>query len=161
MKTIYFIRHAKSSWDDPALSDFDRPLNDKGLADAPKMGKKLQELGINPNVIIASPAVRAYETAEIVKKEIGFFGEIITNRKLYNATAEQITEVIAGLSHDLECVFIVGHNPGLNEIVHDLVGDFVHLGTCSVFGVRFESEKWQDLETSHKETVLFLEKKAF
>ena len=102
MKTIYFIRHAKSSWDDPALSDFDRPLNDKGLADAPKMGKKLQELGINPNVIIASPAVRAYETAEIVKKEIGFFGEIITNRKLYNATAEQITEVIAGLSHDLD-----------------------------------------------------------
>ena len=160
MKTIYFIRHAKSSWEDPILSDFDRPLNDKGLADAPKMGKKLQELGIIPNVIISSPAIRAQETAEIIKKEIGFFGEIIYNKKLYNATADEIVEVVHKLSHDLECVFIVGHNPGLNEIIHDLVGDFVHLSTCSVFGMNLQSEKWQALETSNKEKALFLEKKS-
>ena len=160
MKTIYFIRHAKSSWDDPVLSDFDRPLNDKGLSDAPKMGKKLQSLGIIPDVIVSSPAIRAQETADIIKKEIGFFGEIIYNKKIYNATTDKITEVIHRLSHDLECVFIVGHNPGLNEIVHELMGDFVHLGTCSVFGLQFASEKWQDLGTSHKEKVLFLEKKS-
>ena len=84
MKTLLLIRHAKSSWDDPALPDKDRPLNDRGRRDAPKMGKRLAKRGVKPDLILSSPALRALRTAEIIAKMLDYQRrDIVLNERLY------------------------------------------------------------------------------
>src|SRR6478609_6616404 len=116
MKTLYLVRHAKSSWDDIDLSDFDRPLNDRGKKDAPKMGKRLKERDIFPDVMLSSPAKRALETCKAIAKALSFPEEkITTDKRLYHASEDQLLKVVQGLKdrHDnVEVIMIFGHNPG-------------------------------------------------
>ena len=106
MKKLYIIRHAKSSWKDLMLSDFERPLNKRGNSDAPLMGKVLKKRGIFPHAILSSPANRAKTTAEIIAKEISFHQPIIYNKNIYEASALTLEGVLTSLDDNYETVFI-------------------------------------------------------
>ena len=98
MKTLFLIRHAKSSWDDTALADNDRPLNARGKRDAPKMGKRLAKRGVKPDLILSSPATRALKTAEIIAKKLDYRRKnIVVDDRLYAVEADQLLDVIRKL----------------------------------------------------------------
>ncbi|MBL4708138.1 MAG: histidine phosphatase family protein [Flavobacteriales bacterium] len=143
MKTLYIIRHAKSSWSQANVSDFDRTLNDRGFFDAPLMGKVLKGKGILPDAIYASTAKRALLTTSILTKEISFTKEINKEPEYYHASASSLLQKINQFPDDLNTVFVVGHNPGLTYLAEDLSNDhFGNLPTCGIVGIRFEFDSW-------------------
>ena len=126
MKLVLLLRHAKSSWKHPDLGDHDRPLNKRGKGDAPLMGRLLKREDLVPDIIISSTSLRARATAEAVAKASSFDGEIVLNKSLYAAGPEAYLHVIHALSNEYVRVLIVGHNPGLEELVELLTGE-IHL----------------------------------
>lgn len=143
MKTLYIIRHAKSSWAQANTSDFDRTLNDRGFSDAPLMGKVLKEKGILPDAIFTSTAKRALLTATILSKEISFTKKIKEEPDYYHASASFLLQKINQISDKYDSIFIVGHNPGLTYLAEELTNeDFGNLPTCGIVGVRFEFDSW-------------------
>ena len=129
-KTLLLVRHAKSSWDISNLTDFDRPLNDRGKKDAPAMAKRLINKKIHIDAFVSSPAKRAKKTAELFCKEYGKNEEeIIFITRLYHAPSEIFFEVISELNNNLNTVAIFSHNPGITEFVNQLYG-YVELIIC-------------------------------
>ena len=127
MKTLFLIRHAKSSWDDTALPDKDRPLNDRGRRDAPKMGERLAKRDVKPDLILSSPAVRALRTAEIIAKKLDYRRKIVVNERLYAVGADDLLDVIHRLGDKVERVMLFGHNPELTELAHRLSGEITDM----------------------------------
>ena len=125
MKTLTLLRHAKSGWDDGVARDFDRPLNDKGRRAAQTVGRYMARAGLRFDRVIASPAVRVVETLAEVGATCGFALDPVWEKRLYLAPADEIMAVVAGLAGDADDVLVVGHNPGLEELVLDLadIGD--------------------------------------
>ncbi len=123
MKRLYLIRHAKSSWDDPSLDDFDRPLSKRGKHDAPLMGKLLKQKNIIPDLILSSPAKRAKKTAKKIAKELGK-ANIVYLDELYDASSQDLLADIKKISDTYTTVFLIAHNPRLNMLAYDLV-DFL------------------------------------
>ena len=147
MKTLYLVRHAKSSWKNGAMSDFDRPLNKRGLRTAPFMGRLLKELGIEPDTIISSPANRALTTATILAGEIGFSREAIqTNDRIYGAGDGELHSIVNGLSPEYDCVMLIGHNPGMHMLAQRLAG-FAgdNLPTAAIVVIEFDIDSWSDI----------------
>lgn len=144
MKTLYVVRHAKSSWDHPDLADFDRPLADRGENDAPRMGGRLKEYKQFPDLVVTSSAVRALNTAKIISKAIGFPVEsIITNRKIYHADSETLLEIVRKFPDEKECVMLVGHNPGLTYFVNKLIDqDIENIPTCGIIRAELKITRW-------------------
>ena len=121
MKTLVIVRHAKSSWDDRGLSDHDRPLNRRGLRDAPVMGARLAEWGPPVDRVISSSAVRALATAELITQEMGLpWDEIVIDEALYHASEEEMLEIIQEQEDYLDGLMMFGHNPGMTCLVNDL-----------------------------------------
>ncbi len=116
MKTLLILRHAKSDWGNSQLSDHDRPLNDRGKYDAPRMGAWLKQQEMVPELIISSTAERALTTAEMVALACDFEGELRTMRDFYLASPPEYIEVLNELPGSYERVMIVGHNPGMEEM---------------------------------------------
>lgn len=147
MKTLYIIRHAKSSWKDETLSDFERPLNSRGFRDAPFMGKRLAEYDSNPDVILSSPAKRAIETAKIIADEVGYNkDQIQMDEALYLASVSTLLEAIRGISDENETAYIFGHNPGMTMLVNLLTNYVIdNLPTCGIACVIFEADSWRDV----------------
>src|SRR5215217_1241963 len=124
-RRLVLIRHAKSSWTNPLQSDFDRPLNDRGNHDAPVMGKRLKDKGIIPDLILASTAKRAAQTAKKIASAIGYPEEKITwLDKLYHCNSSVFDEVIDLIDDKVNTVFIVAHNPGITEYASALSPSF-------------------------------------
>jgi phosphohistidine phosphatase len=148
MKTIYLLRHAKSDWDDPAIRDFDRPLNKRGLNNAPAMGKLLKSRGMKPSLVITSTAMRAKTTAELVTSQIGIKSdELVYEKELYLATAQEIFQMIRETPEEHGSLMIVAHNPGITELVNRLTGGsnyIANIPTCGVAELRFDG-KWNKL----------------
>ena len=144
-KELLLVRHAKSSWDDPYLDDHDRPLNDRGLRNAPEMGKRIQGSGIRPDAWISSTALRAITTAEIMAEKIGFLqDQIQQNKDLYHASATELQEFIAGLDDRIRSVALFGHNPGMTSLVANLYGlPIGNVPTCGVVKLQFREAKWK------------------
>ena len=132
MKTLLVLRHAKSSWDDPALGDHERPLNKRGRRDAPRMGELVREHGLIPDVVISSDAVRARLTAEAVVEAARYAGEILVDHHLYMASPADILSRLRTVREKAETVMIVGHNPGLEELVAQLTGERPDLPTAAL-----------------------------
>ena len=156
MKTLYIVRHAKSSWDNPELSDFDRPLNGRGKRDAPEMGKRLKLRGIKPKIIISSPAKRAFTTAKKIASEIDFsLKSIITDKRLYHAGYAQICNVINEVDAE-DSLMIFGHNPGFTDFVNRICNARIdNLPTCGIVSVNFEMEDWSRIQTTTGNFVFF------
>lgn len=145
MKTLLILRHAKSSWKDDALPDHDRPLNKRGKTDAPRMGKLLRDEDLVPDLILSSDARRARSTAELVAEESHYDGEITFLRDLYAAEAEAYLNALARLGDEAACVLIVGHNPGLEELLQDLTGEYQPLPTAALAQVTLPMKHWSEL----------------
>jgi len=149
-KELLLVRHAKSSWDDPYLDDHDRPLNERGLRNAPEMGKRLQGSGIRPEFWISSTALRAITTAKIIASQIGFSGEQIQRSKdLYHASATELQKFIAGLDDAIDSAILFGHNPGMTSLVANLYGLTIdNIPTCGVVHIHFEDDTWSAVSSA-------------
>ena len=145
MKTLLILRHAKSSWRDAGLADHDRPLNKRGLRDAPRMGRLLRQEDLLPDLIISSSAVRARKTAQMVIEAMGYDGELRLARELYAAEPEAYLDTLQSLPDGFERVMVIGHNPGLEELLELLTGDWQRLPTAALAQVELDLGTWQDL----------------
>ena len=159
MKTLYVIRHAKSSWDDEGLTDFDRPLNERGKRDAPAMGKRLKEKDVVPGMLLSSPAKRALSTAKRIAKAIGFEKDKIkTDERLYHADSDTILSVVQSIKDKHEVVFIFGHNPGLTDFVNALMNErqlIDNVPTCGVAAFSINVESWNDIKAGTGKLMFF------
>jgi phosphohistidine phosphatase len=154
MKTLLALRHAKSSWDDAALDDHERPLNKRGRRDAPRMGELVREHGLIPDVVISSDAVRARLTAEAVVEAARYAGAILLDRRLYLAGPADILSLLRTVGEKAETVMIVGHNPGLEELVAQLTGDWQNLPTAALAQIVLPIDRWRDLNLSSRGTLV-------
>jgi phosphohistidine phosphatase len=158
-RRIVLIRHAKSSWANPLQSDYDRPLNDRGLRDAPVMGQRLRDQGIIPDLIIASTAKRAAKTATLVAEAIGYdVDKIDWQDKLYHCIASIFVDIILTLDDSVKTVFIVAHNPGVSEFANEAAAKGIridHLPTCGVAGIEVEAAHWYDYNNSERQVFLY------
>jgi phosphohistidine phosphatase len=146
MKTLFLVRHAKSSWDDATLPDKERPLNDRGMRDAPKMGARLAKRDVKPDLILSSPARRALTTAEIIAGKLGYkVGDIVVDERLYAASPDDLLEVINGLRDKPKHVMLFGHNPGLTELANRLSGKIADMPTCAVAEFVFDIKSWSNV----------------
>ena len=143
MKTLFLVRHAKSSWDDTALPDKDRPLNDRGKRDAAKMGERLAKIDVKPDLILSSPARRALTTAEIVAKKLDYkLKNILVDDRLYAVDADDLLDVIRKLGDKSKRVMLFGHNPELTELAHRLSSKITRMPTCAVAEFTFDAKSW-------------------
>jgi phosphohistidine phosphatase len=157
-RTLVVIRHAKSSWANPLQSDFERPLNERGEHDAPMMGERLKALKIIPDLIIASPAKRAKQTAKKIAATLGYDAEAIQwVDKLYHCIPSVFEEVILEIDESVKTVFIVAHNPGISAFVNELSPAFSidHMPTCGVVAARMDTEQWSDFPLTERNVILF------
>ena len=131
------------------MPDKDRPLNDRGKREAPKMGKRLAKRDVKPDLILSSPARRALTTAEIVAKKLDYkLKEIVVDDRLYPGDADEMLTVIQGLDDELERVMLFGHNPALTDLAHRLSSDIVHMPTCAVAKFKFRVKSWSSVSKS-------------
>ncbi len=121
MKTILLLRHAKSDWSSPELSDFHRPLTKRGMKDAPRMGKVLRRYNCVPDIIISSPAIRARITAELAAEACGYQKQVEFRDALYYGTEKDIVGIMKKLPDSIASPMIVSHNPALEETVAHLL----------------------------------------
>ena len=156
MKTLLVLRHAKSSWSDPALDDHERPLNKRGRRDGPRMGELVREYGLIPDIVIASDAVRAQLTAERVAEAARYAGEIRLDRHLYMAGPAEILSLLPTVGENAETVMIVGHNPGLEKLVEQLTGERQDLPTAALAQIVLPIDQWRDLKRSTRGTLVGL-----
>lgn len=156
-KTLYLIRHAKSSWDNPSLSDFQRTLNTRGLKDSPLMAKLIKGKNIIPDLIISSPAVRALSTAEIFADEFHYNRiKIIRDERIYEAAMRDLTTTIREIKDENNTVMFFGHNPGLSNIANILGNKCLpDLPTCAVVGIKLKVNSWSEVERNCGEIILF------
>lgn len=150
MKRITFIRHAKSSWDQPNLKDFDRPLNDRGTYDAPLMAKEFRKRDIPFDLIISSPSKRTMQTLELMCPYIDYdLEDILWERAFYHASPKTMLMMIQPLPEVVEHVCIVGHNPGITEIVNMLQRDNLieNVPTCGIVSLIYKGKTWNDLRS--------------
>ena len=157
MKRLYLVRHAKSSWDSDALSDFDRPLNKRGKRDAPRMGEHLLQVRkVAPDVMVSSPARRARSTARRLAKALGYPEDrIVWHDDIYGGGADAILACIRQATADRE-LMVIGHNPDLTYLARMLSGEPVdNMPTCGVFCVDFEVDAWADVAEGRGKKVFF------
>jgi phosphohistidine phosphatase len=154
MKTLLVLRHAKSSRNDPALDDHERPLNERGRRDAPRMGELVRKHGLIPDLIISSDAVRARLTAEAVAEAARYAGEILHHPQLYPGSPADILSVLRTVPGNAETVMIVGHNPGLEQLVERLTGEQRDLPTAALAQVALPIDRWRDLKPSTRGTLV-------
>jgi len=149
-KELFLVRHAKSSWDDPTISDHDRPLNERGLRNAPDMGSRLSDREVSPDALISSTALRARTTAEIMAISLNFpKDQIVFDLALYHASATELQEYIGLLDDSHFSVMLFGHNPGMTSLVCHLFGLALdNLPTCGVVHLCFATESWAEASRS-------------
>ncbi len=145
MKTLLIMRHAKSSWEETGLHDHDRPLNKRGKLNAPRMGRLLRELDLVPDLILTSSARRARDTAEAVADQSGFEGNIKVEEDLYAAPPEAYLEALTAADDSYERLLIIGHNPGLEELLDMLTDEREALPTAAIAHVDLPIQSWQEL----------------
>jgi len=156
MKKLYIIRHAKSSWKDITLSDFDRPLNARGKHNSTFMGERLAQRGVVPDIILASSAKRAYATAKNIAKAIGYSKQKIHfSSDIYEASVQDLIEIIQSLNDSYQSAFLIGHNPSLNLLLDTLVpsNSIENIVTTGI--VELELEHWQDISNTTAKLVSF------
>lgn len=146
MKRLLVLRHAKSDWGDPAQSDFERPLNQRGERDAPRIGLWLASQGLQPDTIVSSPAVRAARTAHLVAEASGCGAELIRfEPAIYEARPETLLQLVTRLADDWWQPLLIGHNPGLHQLIELLSGEtLAKLPTCSLALLDLEIERWEE-----------------
>lgn len=157
MKTLYIIRHAKSSWDDPSLDDFSRPLNERGEKDAPRMGKRLKEKAITADLMISSPAKRALKTCKAIAKILEYPKEkILEEKRLYHASDAHILSILKTVKEPHDVIMIFGHNPGLTEFANSLLNQTImNIPTAGVVAGKLDIETWKEIKFGCGQLLFF------
>ncbi|WP_294213590.1 histidine phosphatase family protein [uncultured Sphingomonas sp.] len=165
MKTLTLLRHAKSGWDDPVARDFDRPLNPKGRRAAVAMGRRLRELGLIFDRVIASPAVRVTETVAEVEKGLGRALSPAWDRRLYLASAPTLLDAVHEAAADARSLLLIGHNPGLEELTMLLVPDTAgglrdvveeKYPTATLAEITFDTDDWTAISAGQGALTRFI-----
>lgn len=145
MKTLLFLRHAKSDWSDNTLKDFDRPLNDRGTRVAPKMGGKLKEMNIKPDMVYCSPAHRTKQTAEYLLERMDYDLEDVDYiEDIYEASPRSLMNLVNDLDDRLGTVVFIGHNPSITFLSEYLTGTEIgEVATCGVVCMKFDIQEWK------------------
>ena len=157
MKSLILVRHAKSSWDSPELSDKERPLNSRGKHDAPMMGKLLNKLGLKAELIISSPAKRARQTAKRIAKEIGYKEEDIqVDNNLYMAGIEDFYDVIGLVNDKVNTLFVFSHNYGITDFANYISNsDIDNIPTCGIVRIDLDIDSWSKIKNEKGKLVFF------
>jgi phosphohistidine phosphatase len=157
MKTLYVVRHAKSSWEDMSLSDHDRPLLPIGVKKTKRIISFLKSRQIKPELLLSSSAVRAFETARLIAEGIEYPAENIkAEPNLYHASSRSIFKELYGLDNQINTVMIFGHNPTFTYFVNNFLDIPIdNLPTSGLVGIRFETDKWENIDDA-KFTVEFI-----
>jgi len=147
MKKLFLIRHGKSSWSNPDLQDFDRPLNKRGIRDAPFMAKMLVGKEVKSDLIVTSPANRAISTARQFAAEQGILHEdLVIKHEIYEAYPEILLQLVRSLDDGANTVFLFGHNPGFTYLANTFEGEYiVNIPTCGIVEINADIQSWKDL----------------
>jgi len=156
MKTLLLIRHAKSDWDN-ILSDFDRPLNERGKHDAPIMAKRIKDRKIEIDAFVSSPAKRAKKTAELFMHEYDVKEKkLLFVPSLYEASSNDFYNAVFDLKDKFDTVAIFGHNPGITDFVNSLSCTTIdNMPTCSIYALKIKTKNWVDFKKADKDFLFF------
>jgi len=157
MKYLALLRHAKSSWKNADLDDFDRPLNNRGERDAPMMGRRLQARGLRPSLIVSSPAKRARQTVRLLAQTINYPVEFLQREaELYLAAPDTILAVISKQEDGFSNIVICGHNPGMTELANRLTDSRIdNVPTCGIVGMEADIQSWTETAEAEWRLVYF------
>lgn len=157
MKTILCVRHAKSGWDDPSLSDIERKLTDRGKSDAKVMAKRLKERSIEIDAFVSSTAKRAKKTAKIFMKEFEKDKKKLQlTPSLYEASVKDFYNVVESLDDKDKTIALFSHNPGITDFVNSFDTTPVYdMPTCSVYAIKVKTKNWKDFREAKKEFLFF------
>ena len=147
MRTLYLIRHAKSSWDNPGLRDFNRPLNERGFREAPLMAQLLSSQGVRPDLLVSSPAKRALTTALFFAEQFGINeNDVLREQDIYEAAPGEILRIISYLPDSARVVCLFGHNPTFTEVANLFSENFIdNVPTCGIVQIESDAEHWNTL----------------
>jgi phosphohistidine phosphatase len=145
MKTLLLLRHAKSSWKEESLCDHDRPLSRRGRKDAPRVGEWLSTQGLLPDVVLSSTALRAQSTAKLMAESAGYKKAIELKHNLYHADSGDFLDTLKALNGEIAVALVVGHNPGMEEFLELLTGQYEVMPTAALAQVELPIDRWQDL----------------
>jgi phosphohistidine phosphatase len=146
MKRLYVLRHAKSSWDDASLADYDRPLNERGLETAPFMGRLMRERGYLPDAVLSSPAKRARETARLASEAAGINLQILFDERIYEASPQTLVKVLSAVDDKAGSAMVVGHNPGMEGLIRLLAGETAAIPTAALAVIDLDIENWSKID---------------
>src|SRR5437588_4417368 len=156
MKRLLLMRHAKSSWGDGSLADFDRPLNERGLKAAPLLGRFMRKQKLRPDLILCSPAERARQTVSLVVEAAGLAVPLRYDERIYEATSARLVEVVSQIEEDAGEAMLVGHNPGLEVLLERLTGESRRMPTAALARVALDVEKWSKVHDGVGRVELFV-----
>ena len=156
MRTLYLLRHAKSSWKDETLRDFDRPLKGRGRRAAEQMGQVLAEEKLKSPLVISSPAVRARETTELVLESAGFGIEPRLEERIYEADVRTLVEIVRSIPAASDTAIMVGHNPGFENLLSYFTGENRHMPTCALAKIEFDAASWSEVSEETGRLELFV-----
>jgi phosphohistidine phosphatase len=161
MKTLYLVRHAKSSWADPSLADLVRPLNKRGRRDAPAMGQRLADKKIKVDAIWCSPALRAVETARLFAQALNIPKKITEqHERIYTSSIDDLLSEVTSCPDKHKTLLIVGHNPVLTEFANFLIDDtfvseIISLPTSGIVALEFKCSSWQQIQGNAGRLLFF------
>jgi phosphohistidine phosphatase len=145
MKTLLVLRHAKSSWENSEISDFDRPLNSRGLVDAPIVGQNIKNRNIKVDLILCSPAKRAKSTAILVRASGEIKSAIEFDEQIYEASSLRLLQVVSKIDDLIDTALIVGHNPGCEDLVRVLTNEIRPFPTAALAKISLTADKWSEI----------------
>ena len=147
MKTVYLVRHGKAAGRDTEMPDFERTLIERGRNDSMEVAERLQKQGVNPSLIISSPAARAIQTARIFAENLKYpKKKILTRKALYDQTDDAILDILHSIDDEHDTVMLVGHDPSFSYFAGILAKNFdENLPTCGVVGIECKIKTWTDI----------------
>ena len=159
-KILLLLRHAKSSWKDESLSDFDRPLNERGKKAAQAIGRYIKKQKIMPDLVLSSPAVRARETTGIITTSAKLTTEIRYDQRIYEADSLRLVHILSQIEDNFCSVLLVGHNPGIEELLGLLTGSSQHMPTAALAKIRLEGvDDWSEISQAKSILELMIKPK--
>ena len=147
MKTLFVLRHAKSSWSNPGLRDFERPLNKRGRLAAPRIGKEMAARNYRPEIIISSPAERAKQTTSLVVEAAGLKTPVTFDPGIYGSGVNSLVYIVSEIPDTVESAMIVGHNPGFEYLVETVTGLSERMPTAALAVIRISGESWSEFSS--------------
>lgn len=146
MKTLLLLRHAKSSWDDVSVADFDRTLNKRGKESAPKMGQYFKEQNLNADLVLCSPAKRTKQTADLFLENANIDCKVHFDKRIYEADVAQLLDVLADVEEQHRTVLVIGHNPGMSDLQEFLTGRWEDFPTACLAHVTLSAPIWKEIK---------------